>query len=1532
MKNFLKTLLFVSSFIAPLITNAQPRALFGEPKQDNKYTPLTEKQRQEKRDWLINNSDYILQGGFESVGAFAYNSEMYILYKLYVSHVFRGENIIPENTFFVAKATGYIPADDEKIPFKVNSNSQRLDHPFRYERNGILFFKKNTIPITSLLDSSKMDIRDVGVLYPYDFYTNPFIHFDASCAQIYQFMDDGEWGFEFCGDLQCYGLYGKKISFQGMCHFLHQYSNIETPYGEEFINDYDPNDENQSQEIQDSTNLFENRSQLLKKNEDPIDSIKLEKFNTWLKRGQEFSLKQLQRTGDPDIVECTLYADYQRLEYINNTFYYKFDLSVRYESHDVDTVYPEEILFLFTYNSKALGTNIVTNGKFSCSLNSSFADTANYEVDFIDHATNANQVALMIACKYRDTGGFHFIGNRTAVPVSQKVKIANVSIEVPANIVYNNNEDKRKVQLSEVWNQLDFNVNRWSTDATSYSSWDTVAYMHYSLNDSYILGNPTITSVQCDTNEPIIGGCGQRLTIKGSGFMKHDNIINGQPREFSVVKFPNADGEKYENSNQLIYIPIDFDDIISWTDTCIVITIPSNVYGAEGIYNSSIGTGPIKIKNQVNRETQNNKDVVLSSSIYNTNKTDLETHTYVEKHIPYWARVNCSDQIQFELKGSIQEKYIKNLQKAFDEWNKVLGFTFYTFKYDSNGEIKHTNSNVVTADSVSVIYYGSVNNSSTEYAGVIGQTIYGRPYLDSCQGKYIRREIDLYINNANMNELTDQQQIYTFVHELGHGLGLAHVLDSNEVMYPQGARNFTTIGEGTRLGALKLLGMSDTITWTCPNIEGICSETTSCIPETPSITSVIAETNNSLIINWTPKNQVTSYTLKRSLNANMSPYQTVTLSANIRCFQDMDLTTNTTYYYQICANNANGSSAYSNIKSGTPNKNSIPNKNNSLNVQNNGTTSISINWSEEPSATEVEYYILERQEDSGQRTLSEYKIVAVLDANTHYYNDYDIEEGVNYSYRLRYITSGGVSQYSTPVSITPSELNEHVVVLPISRNALLYKNELESYSNEENTNYNNSDIIQTWRWTHSGMPTYKRSLFDIDLSQIPEDAIIESAQLELKGVDHMTNLTEHSSTYKSNASWLELVTEYWNEAQVTWNTQPASSSTYRVSLANSSSRTQNYSADITELVERMVVDTSVHGFMLRLQNETPYARMTFASPTYSVDSLRPYVVIRYITTPLKTLEIHPQKDAIVYQNDEPGHVGTEHSYFGDKETILAESWTFWGYQYYVRGLLGFDLSSIPSNAKVFDATLDLYSPYPQSDETYKHYSYLITNNQTYKSNASYLRCITEDWGENTTTWLNQPACDTLHQVLLPQSTSYSQDYLGIRIDSLIQRMIANPESTHGLMMELQNETNYARMVFASSDFPDPTLHPKLTVHYKVYPSSRLKSYNDKLSKTNDYKSYKYLDVKTEREFIDSLPIVNVSITPNPSHGQFYVNSDSPIQRISVYTNSLIIVKDIYVDEKDCKKKLVDLRKNKRGVYIIKIETQNGITTKEVILK
>lgn len=45
------------------------------------------------------------------------------------------------------------------------------------------------------------------------------------------------------------------------------------------------------------------------------------------------------------------------------------------------------------------------------------------------------------------------------------------------------------------WNLLPFNVNRWSTDQTSYGIWDTINCMQLELNESYILGNPYIKDI-----------------------------------------------------------------------------------------------------------------------------------------------------------------------------------------------------------------------------------------------------------------------------------------------------------------------------------------------------------------------------------------------------------------------------------------------------------------------------------------------------------------------------------------------------------------------------------------------------------------------------------------------------------------------------------------------------------------------------------------------------------------------------------------------------------------------------------------------------------------------------------------------------------------------------------------------------------------------------------------------------------------------------------------------------------------------------
>ena len=49
-----------------------------------------------------------------------------------------------------------------------------------------------------------------------------------------------------------------------------------------------------------------------KKETNPLtDTIKIKKFNDWLKRGQDYPIKRLQKSGNQDTVFCTLYADYQ---------------------------------------------------------------------------------------------------------------------------------------------------------------------------------------------------------------------------------------------------------------------------------------------------------------------------------------------------------------------------------------------------------------------------------------------------------------------------------------------------------------------------------------------------------------------------------------------------------------------------------------------------------------------------------------------------------------------------------------------------------------------------------------------------------------------------------------------------------------------------------------------------------------------------------------------------------------------------------------------------------------------------------------------------------------------------------------------------------------------------------------------------------------------------------------------------------------------------------------------------------------------
>jgi hypothetical protein len=101
----------------------------------------------------------------------------------------------------------------------------------------------------------------------------------------------------------------------------------------------------------------------------------------------------------------------------------------------------------------------------------------------------------------------------------------------------------------------------------------------------------------------------------------------------------------------------------------------------------------------------------------------------------------------------------------------------------------------------------------------------------------------------------------------------------------------------------------------------------------------------------------------------------------------------------------------------------------------------------------------------------------------------------------------------------------------------------------------------------------------------------------------------------------------------------------------------------------------------------------------------------------------------------------------------------------------------------------------------------------YKPNDSYLQRVTSTWDVDTVTYDTQPSTTAINQVSLSDSLTHSDNYLDVDITQLIQDMVDDPENSFGLMFRLQNEIQYTRMCFASTDHAETAKHPEMRIEY-----------------------------------------------------------------------------------------------------------------------
>ena len=156
---------------------------------------------------------------------------------------------------------------------------------------------------------------------------------------------------------------------------------------------------------------------------------------------------------------------------------------------------------------------------------------------------------------------------------------------------------------------------------------------------------------------------------------------------------------------------------------------------------------------------------------------------------------------------------------------------------------------------------------------------------------------------------------------------------------------------------------------------------------------------------------------------------------------------------------------------------------------------------------------------------------------------------------------------------------------------------------------------------------------------------------------------------------------------------------------------------------------------------------------------------------------------------------------GTSADFIANAWTAQGNFFIERSLLKFDLTGIPVQSNILQATLYLYTN-------------LNTGNYQLDSgaNAASLLRVRAPWVASQVTWNTQPAWSSNDSVPLAQSVSHTESYM-VDVTAHVSDMVANPGGNQGWLIKLRTEERYRCMVFASSNNQNEAWRPKLVIQY-----------------------------------------------------------------------------------------------------------------------
>lgn len=285
--------------------------------------------------------------------------------------------------------------------------------------------------------------------------------------------------------------------------------------------------------------------------------------------------------------------------------------------------------------------------------------------------------------------------------------------------------------------------------------------------------------------------------------------------------------------------------------------------------------------------------------------------------------------------------------------------------------------------------------------------------------------------------------------------------------------------------------------------------------------------------------------------------------------------------------------------------------------------------------------------------------------------------------------------------------------------------------------------------------------------------------------------------------------------------------------------------------------------------------------------------------------------------------------YGSYGYLDAATWTFsdiGGGLGYIHSFIDFaDLHSIPQGATITSASLTLYGV-P---------SYASAPLGNYGANDAWLERVTSTWDENTITWnSSHPSTTTTNHAGISAVSAWNQNRV-VDVKNLVQDMVNLPASQrYGFGMKLQDESTFRWIVFASSDNPDTSLHPKLEVTF----TSCSVNYG-RIASTIPFEDKYPGDMLNESQIDqvnnNTIPLI---ISPNPVKDiinieySLLTNGKTVISLISQNTGS--IIKTLEVDGTSGQHLIqlpIDKSIPKGGSLLLKITQDKSESTKRILI-